>query len=360
MTTSNSSQSLTKPLWQFVKVKRLVNLENLFDNLAEGIIAFDLDLNIIDSNEIGKYISENFKTFYYDENCYRLNDLLIIQEVFIKNTNSVTSIEAVSFDQGWVKHIFNIGASPIFSETNVLIGACLIISEITKTQGQSKQLEDLIGGLTHDLKTPLIAAELNLKHLLNEYFGNITNEQKQILSLLSQNNSDALRLVKNLLTVFKYEARLHKLLLEPIEASELLKRAINSVKPMLEDKKIYLKVIPTNFQFVCDTFEIERVIVNLLMNAISFTPSGGQIELRSSKNEEGTTMVTIQDFGEGISIRELPNLFKRFSQSTRTSNSTGLGLYLSKQIVEAHEGKIWAQSKQGEWTRITFEIPELD
>lgn len=354
-----SSQSLTEPLWQFGKTKRLANLESLFDNLTDGIIAFDLDLNIIDSNKTGKYIRKNFKTFHYDGKDYRLKDLLIIQEVFIENTNSISSIETVSLDHFGVKHTFNIGASPIFSETNILIGACLIISDATKSKKQARQLEDLISGLTHDLKTPLIAAELNLRHLLDEHFGNITNKQKQILFLLIQNNTDAIRLVRNLLAVFKYETRLRKLLLERVEVSELLKKVITSIKPMLEEKKICLQVAPTNFQFTCDTFEIERVIVNLLINAINFTPNGGRIELRSLKNEEGTTIFTIEDFGKGISIQKLPNLFKRFWQSTKTSSNNGLGLYLSKQIVEAHGGRIWAESKPEEWTRITFEIPEL-
>ncbi len=357
--TGNSSQSLTEPLWQLGKAKKLANLESLFDNLAEGVIAFDLDLNITASNKAGEYIRKNFKTFHFDEKDYRLNDLLIIQEVFIKNTNSLASIKTVSFDPFGIKHIFNIGASPIFSETNVLIGACLIINDITESQKEARQLENLIGGLTHDLKTPLVAAGLNLRHLLDEHFGNITNAQKEVLSLLNQNNTDALRLIKNLLAVFKYEAGSNKLLLEQIQASELLKLAINSIKPMLEEKKIHLKITPTSFQFVCDPFEIERVIVNLLINAISFTQSGGQVELRALKNEEGTVIFIVEDSGNGISVEELPNLFKRFWQSTRTSISTGLGLYLSKEIVEAHGGRIWAESKLGVWTKITFEIPEL-
>lgn len=356
---SDSAQFLTEELWQFSKAKKLADLESLFDNLTEGIIAFSLDLNVTDSNKAGKHINENFKTFYYDGKLYKLNELLILQEVFIKNTNSVTSIEAVSCDSFGGQHIFNICASPIFSEANVLIGACLIINDVTESQKQARQLEDLISGLTHDLKTPLIAAEINFRHLLDEHFGSITNDQDQILSLLNQNNTDALRFVKNLLAIFKYEAKVSKLLLEQVEVSELLKQATSSIQLMLEEKKISLQVAPTNFKFICDLFEIKRVIVNLLINAINFTPSGGKIELKSIKNEAGDVMFIIEDSGSGISVEELPNLFKRFWQSTKTSSSTGLGLYLSKQIVEAHGGRIWAESKFGEWTRITFVIPEL-
>lgn len=359
VTTSNTSQSLTEPISRFGEAKKLANLESLLNNLSEAIIEFDLNLNAIGLNKAGKHVSKNFKTFQHDGKDYRLSELLIIREVLISNANLVSPIEAVSFDRFGVKHIFTIGASPVFSETAALIGVCLIITDITKSHKEAGKLEDLIGGLTHDLKTPLVAAGLNLRHLLDGFFGDITDKQKQILSLLSQNNTDALRLVKNLLAVFKYETKLRKLLLEQVEVSKLLKQVLDSVNPMLEEKNIYLQVTQTNFQFVCDSFEIERVIVNLLINAITVTPRNGRIELRASKNEEGTIMFIIEDFGKGISVEELPNLFKRFWQSRRTSSNTGLGLYLSKQVVEAHGGRIWAESKLGEWTRIIFEIPEL-
>jgi signal transduction histidine kinase len=104
------------------------------------------------------------------------------------------------------------------------------------------------------------------------------------------------------------------------------------------------------------------VIVNLLTNAIKYTPNGGAIELQAVKDEDGNVIISVQDNGVGISSEELPNLFERFWQSKRSnssSNSTGLGLYLSRQIVEAHGGKIWAESIHGKGATISFKIPEI-
>ena len=227
---------------------------------------------------------------------------------------------------------------------------------------QARQLEDLVSALTHDLKTPLLAAEATFKHLLEGYFGNLTEEQRTILNLLIQNNDSSLRLVNNLLSVFKYESRSYKLFLQPIEVSELINKAINTVKPILVESGTQLKISDTSFRFVCDPFELERVIVNLLTNSIKYTPSGGSIEIKAVKNEDGAVIISVEDTGKGISQDDLPNIFERFWQSSRSnsnSNSTGLGLYLCRQIVEAHGGKITANSEVGKGTKISLEIPDI-
>lgn len=257
--------------------------------------------------------------------------------------------------------------SPIDTASGKLIIS--VIRDITilkkaeeEAKRRAKQLEDLVSALTHDLKTPLIAAEISYKHLSEGYFDKLTKKQNEILSLLIQSNASTLRLVNNLLSVFKYESKSYKLLLEPVAISELIDNAVNTVKPLIEEKKINLKVSTTSFKFVCDPFELERVIVNLLTNSIKFTSSNGHIEIKAVKDENGTVLVSIDDTGKGILPEELPNIFERFWQSRRSnynSNSTGLGLYLCRQIVEAHGGKIWAESNIGESTKITFEIPEI-
>lgn len=236
-------------------------------------------------------------------------------------------------------------------------------NEITKIQKQARQLEDIVSALTHDLQTPLVAASTSLKHLLDGYFGILTKDQKHILTLLSQSNSDALRLVKNLLAVFKYETQSYKLLLEPVDIQNLFEKAIDTVKPMLDEKKINLKVQEARFQFICDPFEIERVIINLLTNAIKYSSVDGYIELKAMKDESKNVTITVEDNGKGIAKEELPTLFERFWQSRRTGHSTnnsiGLGLYLSRQIIRAHGGRIWVESELNKGTKVTFEVPEI-
>lgn len=233
----------------------------------------------------------------------------------------------------------------------------------TEIKRSARQLEDLVSTLTHDLKTPLIAAETSFKHLLSGHFGELTSGQKEILNLLIINNTATLRLVNNLMSTFKYESKSYKLLLELTDISEIFNKAINTIKSMLEEKNITLNVSETSFKFVCDPFEIERVIINLLTNSIKYTPRGGNIELRGLKNDDGKVIVTVKDTGKGISKEDLSKIFERFWQSHKSSadsNSTGLGLYLCKQIINAHGGEIWAESQVQKGTEVTFEIPQIN
>lgn len=261
----------------------------------------------------------------------------------------------------------DITISPIEIENSTMVIS--VIRDISErkvheeeVKRRSKQLEDLVSTMTHDLKTPLIAAETSYKHLQEGYFDKLTENQNQIISLLTESNAQTLKLVNNLLSVFKYESQSYKLLLEKIEISRFLDKALDKVKPFFKDKEIKLKITKTNFQFVCDPFELERVLVNLLTNAIKYTPSSGSIELQTIKDEDGNIIISVQDTGIGIGKEDLPNLFSRFWQSKRSnssSNSMGLGLYLSKQIIEAHGGKIWAESEIRKGTKVSFAIPNI-
>lgn len=257
--------------------------------------------------------------------------------------------------------------SPIETDEGKLIMS--VVRDITilkqredEIKRKSKQLEDLVSTLTHDLKTPLLGAEISFKHLIEGYFGKLTEQQKEIINLLIQGNNGTLRLVNNLLSVFKYESESYRLLLEEIDISELLEKAVNAIKPLLNGKDISVKISKINFKFTGDAFELERVIINLLSNSIKFTNDKGVIELRGIKNENGNVIISIEDHGKGMSKDEVSSLFERFWQSAKSVasyNSTGLGLYLCKQIVEAHGGKIWVESEPGKGTTISFEIPEL-
>ncbi len=341
--------------------KKLAKLGSVFENLTEGVIVFNRELEPVDLNKLGESIIREFKTFYCDGKSYKLSNLPILKEVLVTSKSSL-NIELESYDFFGRKRIFTAGCSPVFSERNLNIGACMIISDITDIHKQARQMEDIVSALTHDLKTPLVAAENSLRHLQEGYFGPLTESQKEILNLMSQSNTDALRLVKNLLAVFKYETKSYKLLLEITDVSELIKKSVALVKPLADEKNITIKVFPSSFKFNCDPFEIERVVVNLLTNSIKYSDLNSVVEIRSVKDEKGKVTFVIEDEGIGISKEELPSLFERFWQSKKSEdklNSTGLGLYLSRQIVEFHGGRIWAESKQGQGTRMTFEIPEL-
>ena len=252
------------------------------------------------------------------------------------------------------------------TEGRLVISVIRDVSLQKEVENQAKrkasQLEDVVSSMTHDLKTPLLATKTSCSHMLEGYFGNLTEEQKQVIELLQQSSENSLTLVKNLLSVFRYESRFYKLLLEQVDISILLNKAVDSVKSLASENKIILKIVPCKFELKCDLFELERVLVNLLSNAIKHSPTGEKVEIKAIKDVDGNITITIEDKGLGISKEDLPNLFNRFWYSRRSNlnaHSTGLGLYLSKQIVEAHGGKIWVKSELGKGTEVSFSMPSL-
>lgn len=336
--------------------KKLTKLNDLFYNLSDGIIIFDLDLKAVEANKKGEsFLNENQK-FSFDNRNYLLKELPFFKEA---QTNSkITSINKRSEHK-----VFNVSTSFIYSEKSTVMGICMVINDITEVEKQVWQMEDMMSSFTHDLKTPLLALETNIEHILEGEYGKLNAELKNILELMLNSSSNTVRLVKNLLTIFKYDTKSYKLLLKDIKAREIINNTIRSIDHLINGKKIkIITELESNYSVYCDPFEIERVLTNLLTNAIKFSDKENEIKISVSDNAN-FLIFSVSDKGIGIPKEQISSLFSRFWQSKvydSKTNGTGLGLYLSRQIVEAHGGKIWAESEEGKGTVIKFKIPKTD
>ena len=138
----------------------------------------------------------------------------------------------------------------------------------------------------------------------------------------------------------------------------LLDECLSQVKPIADGKNQTIEKVfinENNYSVFADRNEIRRVLINLLGNAIKYTQQGGLIQIKT-EIDGNDVRVSVKDNGEGIHKKDISKLFKRFSQGTqdKRSMSTGLGLYLSKQIVDAHGGKIWLESDKGKGSEFFF------
>lgn len=234
----------------------------------------------------------------------------------------------------------------------------LVIRNVNAQKEMDRLREDFIATLTHDLRTPSLAAIQTLEYFLNGKLGVLTDKQQMLLQTMKKSNEDMLGLVNTLLEVYKYEAGRLKLVKTAFPFSALLDECITQVMPISESKhqqieKIYINLESSNI--IADRNEIRRVIINLLGNAIKYTQDGGKIEVRA-EIDGNDLRFSVKDNGIGIYKKDIPKLFKRFSQGTqeKRSISTGLGLYLSKQIIDAHGGKIWLESDKGKGSEFFF------
>ena len=165
-----------------------------------------------------------------------------------------------------------------------------------------------------------------------------------------------------LLEVYKYESGKLNLCKTKFSLKDFIEECVQQVKPLSDKKEIAVETTyndTENAEITADRNELRRVLLNLSGNALNHTPKGGHIEITTS-DKEGDLILSVKDNGTGIPRNDISKLFKRFSQGTsqKRSAGTGLGLYLSRQIVEAHEGKIWVESELNKGSVFSLLIPK--
>jgi PAS domain S-box-containing protein len=242
-----------------------------------------------------------------------------------------------------------------YSEEEKFVG---VIRNFSVQKETERLRDDFIATLTHDLRTPLLAAIQTLKFFLDGSLGEISEQQRVLLSTMMQSNEDLLGLVNALLEVYRFESGKMSLCKTVFSIKDLVTQCFKELEPLSEKKDISFNLncdIDDDILIDADRAEIKRVIINLCGNALNYTNKGGTIDI-FVKVQSGDLLFSVVDNGNGIPKEDIPHLFMRFSQGTskKRSTGTGLGLYLSRQIVEAHGGKIWVESKVNKGSEFSF------
>jgi two-component system NarL family sensor kinase len=212
--------------------------------------------------------------------------------------------------------------------------------------------EDFASTLTHDLRTPLLGAIETLKAFQQERFGPVLPAQQKVLATMARSHQTSLQLVETLLDVYRNDTEGLKLQLAPVDLVALAEEVAGTLTDLASTRQVDISLCygesdsRKSLWANGDALQLQRVFVNLLTNAINHSLRGGQVEviLESQANYQ---VVKILDTGAGVTVKELPHLFERFYQghSARQAKGSGLGLYLSRQIIEAHGGTIWAEKR---------------
>jgi len=218
-----------------------------------------------------------------------------------------------------------------------------------------------ISALTHDLRTPLLA-EKRVLETYQEFLDDFPPEFRPMTQNLCKSNEHLLSMVNQMLETYKYEAG--KIPLVPVSVSlkKLVEACFDRLRPLAEAKQIILlNHVPPDFpHFVADSDQIERILSNLVGNAIENIQEGRQVEVSAEKMEDGATQIQVRDNGPGIPADILPRIFERFTTGPYKAKKigSGLGLYICRLIVEHHGGIIQVESDPAEGTCFTFSIPE--
>jgi len=222
--------------------------------------------------------------------------------------------------------------------------------------------EDFVATLTHDLKTPLQGANRILGLFVKGDLGAITGDQAELLRRLSESNDTLLEMIANLLEVYRYEKDLHTIKFTRTNLIDLVQKCINEVDHLARDRFIDIRqeVDGDHISIMADEQSIFRVMRNLLDNALKFTPKGGVVTVGLAQNEK--VQLSVSDTGPGIPEEDQRYLFERFYRGANGrgySRSTGLGLYLCRQIVNHHNGTIKVDRNQNAGSIFLLEFPRV-
>jgi len=232
---------------------------------------------------------------------------------------------------------------------------------IEDLKGVDQLRKELIGNVSHDLRTPIASIQGYAETLLMKDETLSTGERKEYLQTIVNSSARLKTLVNDLFELSKLEAGQIELDLEPMSLGELVHDVVGKFRLIASEKGINVNtVLAKNLPIVqVDVQKIDRVLQNLIDNAIKFCKQGDQINIQLDANDLGAVQIRIADTGAGISKTDLPHIFDRYFKSGRAVNAggTGLGLAIVKRIVELHGSSIQVKSKVDEGTTFSFELP---
>ncbi|HDN86156.1 MAG: hypothetical protein DRP68_01890 [Candidatus Omnitrophota bacterium] len=238
--------------------------------------------------------------------------------------------------------------------------------ELTKTLKEiekiSKMKSDFISSVSHELRTPLTSIKGFSSLLVAEKFGKLPPQAKERLKKIDDNVNKLVDMVNTLLDISRIESRRIEVKIAPYDITKLVKDTVDFLLPQIENKNINLNIdTPSSLYVYMDKNLIERVLINLVNNAIKFTPPRGEITVRCTKSNSKVT-VSVKDTGCGIPKDDLEKIFQEFYRADNPINrevrGTGLGLSLVKRIIELHKEKIWVESEVGKGTTFHFTLTE--
>ncbi|WP_075858249.1 two-component system histidine kinase PnpS [Carboxydothermus pertinax] len=254
-----------------------------------------------------------------------------------------------------------IHATPLKDEQDQKVGLVVVFDDITEERKLEKMRSEFIANVSHELRTPLTSIKGFLETLLDGALEDKTIA-KHFLQIMNSETERLTRLIDDLLSLSKIEAKKVDFAPKPLNINDLVQKMKLLFKSRLEEKGLsFVSTVPDDLPPVlADGDMISQVLINLLDNAIKYTPTGGKIELLA-KVKEPFVEIAVKDTGIGIPEESQKRIFERFYRvdkaRSRELGGTGLGLAIVKHIIDLHNGKVWVESKVGEGSTFGFSLP---
>jgi len=216
--------------------------------------------------------------------------------------------------------------------------------------------------ISHELRTPLTLLLAPLETLMQKFSHSFDSDTREVLTTMHSNSMRLLKLINDLLDLVRLESGRLEVKHDSLDVHDFVKGLTSAARQVADDKRLRLETIvdPALGTVIADRDKLEKIVLNLVFNALKFTPAGGRVELKAEK-KENAFVITVSDTGMGISEKNLPFVFDRFWQadgsSKRKYQGVGIGLALVKELTEVQGGKVSVQSIEGQGTTFTVQLP---
>lgn len=330
-------------------------LNTLFLHMTDGVAAFTTEGKLIHMNPA----TENLLGV-------RMEDNLSFDEMFadldMPNSDETAMRTFLTSEITRFGRVLSVTLAP-YGALDGEGGVIAVIHDITEQRRLDDARREFVANVSHELRTPLTNIRSYTETLLDAAGDIPLDTEKQFLGVISSESERMARIVTDLLTLSKLDYGRMELRMTRFPLADMLHNVANAMKLTAEDSGHELKVdtpddLPT---IVGDRERIEQVVVNILSNAVKYTPAGGHIRLSACALPNNRVRITVEDDGVGIPAADVPRLFERFYRvdkaRSRAAGGTGLGLAIAKEIVEQHEGKIALASEYGKGTTVTITLP---
>jgi len=262
-------------------------------------------------------------------------------------------------DVAGAERAFRLRTTPMRDEEGRLLGAVTLLEDITHLREIDRLKSEFIATASHELRTPLTSVQMGVHLLLEGAAGPLAPNQQELLQACKEDCERLERLMRDLLDLSRIEAGKNVPQVAPIRVADLITASTDALRTQAEAKGLFfVSDLSSDLPLVlADRGQIERVVTNLVSNALRHTDQGGEIRLHAV-HRQGHVAISVKDTGHGIPPEYLAHIFEKFVRvPDAPSGDAGLGLAISKRIVEAHGGKIVVRSEVGRGTTFTFTLP---
>lgn len=336
-------------------------LETVLSSMSEGVLTVDKKGDIVLMNPSLR------KTFLVDFAPEGRQTLEVIRNVTIQDLLEKILKGETRLASGEIAFItpeektFRVNCVPIIRDKDIE-GAIIVFHDITELKRLENIRQDFVANVSHELRTPL-ASIMGYAETLSEGAIEEKSNAREFINIIHHESERLSKLINDLLDMSKIESGRIKMVFLPLEVKPLIVRIIGVLDKAAKEKSIRVELdVPQDLpRILADETRLYQVILNLLDNAIKYTPDSGLVKIKASL-KDSFVQIDVSDNGIGIPEKDLPRIFERFYRvdkaRSRELGGTGLGLSIVKHIVQAHGGQVWVESNPGLGSTFSFTIPK--